>query len=75
MTNSTGIYLQSPPCYVCRLTKQYRRSVLRRYWEIVELIRKLILAGLIGFVGRGSVLQTVVALVISFMFFALTFRE
>ena len=46
-----------------------------RYWEIVELIRKLILAGLIGLVGRGTVLQIVVATVISFVFFALAFRE
>ena len=45
------------------------------YWEIVELIRKLILAGLIGLVGRGTVLQTVLATLISFMFFALSFRE
>ena len=50
-------------------------SVLRRYWEIVELVRKLILAGLIGLVGRGTVLQTLLATVISFMFFALSFRE
>ena len=46
-----------------------------RYWEIVELIRKLILAGLIGLVGRGTVLQTVLASLISFMFCALSFRE
>eukprot|EP01045_Picozoa_sp_COSAG04_P011833 COSAG04_NODE_775_length_10405_cov_20.166214_3_plen_71_part_00 len=48
---------------------------LFRYWEIVELIRKLILAGLIGIAARGSVLQTVVATAISFVFFALAFRE
>ena len=48
---------------------------MRRYWEIVELIRKLILAGLIGLVKRGSVLQIVVATVISFLFFAIAFRE
>ena len=45
------------------------------YWEIVELIRKLIMAGLIGLVGRGTVLQTVLATLISFLFFALAFRE
>ena len=45
------------------------------YWEIVELVRKLILAGLIGLVGRGTVLQTVLASLISFMFCALSFRE
>ena len=41
----------------------------------MELVRKLILAGLIGLIGRGTVLQTVVATLISFMFFALAFRE
>ena len=46
-----------------------------RYWEIVELLRKLILAGLIGVAARGSVLQTVVATAISFLFFALAFRS
>ena len=50
-------------------------NVVCRYWEIVELIRKLILAGLIGLFGRGTVLQIVVATVISFVFFALAFRE
>ena len=49
--------------------------LLCRYWEIVELIRKLILAGLIGLFGRGTVLQIVVTTVISFVFFALAFRE
>ena len=53
----------------------FRKVVICRYWEIVELIRKLILAGLIGLVGRGTVLQMVVATVISFVFFALAFRE
>ena len=41
----------------------------------MELIRKLILAGLIGFVGRGTVLQTVLATVVAFMFFGISFRE
>ena len=41
----------------------------------MELIRKLILAGLIGLFGRGTVLQIVVATVISFLFFALAFRS
>jgi hypothetical protein len=45
------------------------------YWEVVELTRKLVLAGLIGLAGRGTVFQTVVATLISFMFFALAFRE
>ena len=38
-------------------------------------MRKLILAGLIGLAGRGTVFQTVVATLISFMFFAFSFRE
>ena len=41
----------------------------------VELARKLILAGLIGIAGRGSILQAVVATLISFAFFAVSFRE
>ena len=31
------------------------------YWEVIELSRKLILAGLIGLVGRGSIAQAVVS--------------
>ena len=40
-----------------------------------ELARKLILAGLVGFVGRGSIAQAAVATVIAFLFFAVSVRE
>eukprot|EP01045_Picozoa_sp_COSAG04_P005363 COSAG04_NODE_248_length_18898_cov_16.838715_7_plen_77_part_00 len=54
---------------------QFRKVVvICRYWEIVELIRKLILAGLIGIAARGSVFQTVLATAMCFMFFAFAFR-
>ena len=39
------------------------------------MTRKLILAGLIGLAGRGTVFQTVVATLISFMFCLLAYRE
>ena len=42
------------------------------YWEVVELGRKLTLAGLIGVVGRGTAL---VATLIAFWFFAISFKE
>merc|ERR1711865_1323040 len=45
------------------------------YWEVVELIRKLILSGLIGVFGRGSVAQAAVATLVSFFFFTIVFRE
>ena len=41
------------------------------YWESFDMIRKLLLVGLVLLVGRGSVSQSVVALMLSFMFFAL----
>jgi hypothetical protein len=41
------------------------------YWEVVELGRKLMLSGVIGLFNRGSVLQTVAAVVVAFVFFAL----
>eukprot|EP01051_Picozoa_sp_SAG22_P013865 SAG22_NODE_1610_length_4002_cov_2.012298_1_plen_530_part_00 len=44
------------------------------YWEVVEFGRKLILAGLIGFLGRGTVVQIVTAQFVSFFFFAAQFR-
>ena len=40
------------------------------YWEVVELSRKLILAGVIGLVQRGTIAQTVAATLISFIYFA-----
>ena len=42
------------------------------YWEIVELSRKLILSGLIGLFGRGTIAQSFVATLLSFMFFAVS---
>ena len=44
------------------------------YWELVELGRKLALAGLIGLLGRGSVVQMVAAQFISLFFFAVHYR-
>jgi hypothetical protein len=41
----------------------------------VELGRKLILSGLIGLVGRGSIAQSALATMISFGFCAISFRE
>ena len=45
------------------------------YWEVVELARKLILSGVIGLVGRGTVAQSACAMVISFYFFAISFKQ
>jgi hypothetical protein len=45
------------------------------YWEVVELSRKLILSGLIGLFGRGTVAQVSVATLTSFVYFAFNFRE
>jgi hypothetical protein len=45
------------------------------YWEVVELMRKLLLTGLIGMIGRGTIAQAVVATTITFFFFALAFKE
>ena len=44
------------------------------YWESIELSRKLILAGFIMFVAPGSSVQVGIALLITFMFFALSLR-
>ena len=41
------------------------------YWETLDLLRKLMLVGLVLLVRRGSVAQNMVALVLSFFFFAL----
>ena len=40
------------------------------YWEIVELVRKLLLAGVLMFIGRGSPLQGAGGICIAFVFFA-----
>jgi hypothetical protein len=42
----------------------------RWYWEVVELGRKLVLSGLIGLFGRGTIAQTFAATLLSFLFFA-----
>jgi len=42
----------------------------RWYWEVVELGRKLLLSGLIGLFGRGTVAQSFAAALMAFMFFA-----
>jgi hypothetical protein len=41
------------------------------YWEVVEMIRKLLLTGMIIFVDAGSTAQVFVACVVSFFFFSL----
>eukprot|EP01050_Picozoa_sp_SAG11_P040003 SAG11_NODE_17146_length_527_cov_0.745327_1_plen_126_part_10 len=41
---------------------------------VIELMRKLILTGIIGLVGRGPVAQAFVGAMISFYFFALSLR-
>jgi hypothetical protein len=41
------------------------------YWESLDLVRKLTLVGLVLLVRRGSIAQNLVALVLSFGFFAL----
>jgi hypothetical protein len=40
------------------------------YWEVIELLRKLILAGLIMFFAPGSSVQVVAGLFLTFLFFA-----
>jgi len=42
-------------------------------WEVIELARKLILSGLLGLVGRGTILQSVCGCFISFYFFAISY--
>ena len=41
------------------------------WWEAIDMLRKLVLVGLVLLAGRGSVFQLSVALVMSFSFFAL----
>ena len=40
----------------------------------MELSRKLIMSGLLGLVGRGSIGQAVLAVVLAFVFFAVAFK-
>jgi hypothetical protein len=51
------------------ITDAYRPQVL--YWEALDMIRKLLLVGLIVLVGRGSSAQLAIAIILSFMFFSL----
>jgi hypothetical protein len=44
------------------------------YWEALDMLRKLALVGLVLCVGRGSIAQLSVALVLSFAFFALQMK-
>ena len=44
------------------------------YWEAMDMIRKLVLVGLVLLVGRGSVAQLSAAIILSFAFFALQVR-
>ena len=45
------------------------------FWEVVELFRKLILSGVIGLFGRGTIAQSFAAVVISFFFFVLSVHK
>lgn len=47
----------------------------RWYWECVELSRKLVLSGLIGLVGRGTIAQCFTATLISFFYFAIAVKS
>ena len=44
------------------------------YWEVLDLLRKFLLVGMVLLVGRGTVAQNFVALVLSFGFFALQMK-
>ena len=45
------------------------------YWEIAELGRKLVLSGVLGLVGRGTVAQVMCATVVAFFYFAMVFHQ
>ena len=51
--------------------------VLNRLYnlQVVELSRKLIMSGLLGLVGRGSIGQAVLAVVLAFIFFAIALKH
>jgi hypothetical protein len=53
------------------LTEAYRPEPRCVYFESVDMLRKLVLVGLVVLAGRGSILQNVLANVLSFGFFAL----
>ena len=50
------------------------RTTGRATSQVVELSRKLIMSGLLGLVGRGSIGQAVLAVVLAFVFFAAAFK-
>ena len=41
------------------------------YWEALDMLRKLVLVGLVLLVGRGTVAQLAAAIILSFGFFSL----
>jgi hypothetical protein len=41
------------------------------YWEPLDMFRKLVLTGLITFLGKGTVSQLFVAIIVTFFFFCL----
>ena len=45
------------------------------YWEIAELGRKLVLSGVLGLVGRGTVAQSMCATFVAFFYFAMVFHQ
>eukprot|EP01050_Picozoa_sp_SAG11_P002364 SAG11_NODE_118_length_15921_cov_30.283448_3_plen_550_part_00 len=45
------------------------------YWETLEMLRKVILTGLLIFLARGSILQLVVGILITFVFLLATARN
>jgi hypothetical protein len=45
------------------------------YWEILEMLRKVILTGLLIFLSRGSMVQVIVAIVVTFGFMIATARN
>jgi hypothetical protein len=53
---------------------QPKAPSFKRVLQVVELSRKLIMSGLLGLVGRGSIGQAVLAVVLAFIFFAIAFK-
>jgi hypothetical protein len=45
-----------------------------RYWEGIDMLRKLSLVGLVLLVGRGSIAQLSAAIAIAFGFFAMQIK-
>eukprot|EP01045_Picozoa_sp_COSAG04_P017512 COSAG04_NODE_1553_length_6375_cov_2.448375_3_plen_123_part_00 len=66
-------------CYSAALRDSERNLGERRpprylYWEAIDMLRKLALVGVVLVVDRGSAAQLFVALLLSFLFFALQVR-